>query len=290
MLGLESASAGAIIGIILAVLVGIIIIGGIKRIASVTEKIVPFMAALYLLACLYIIGSNFSFVDDAFGLIFSEAFNPQAIGVGGVIGVLLVGFKRAAFSNEAGAGSASIAHSAVKTKYSASEGLVALLEPFIDTVVICTMTALVIIIFNFGGAFEYGGNGEGAVLINGVEYEGAGITAKAFAQYIPYSNVFLTVAVVLFAVSTMISWSYYGLQSWKFLFGRGKTADLTYKVLFLIFVVIGAAASMKSIWGFSDAMIFAMVFPNMVGLYFLFPMVKKQLNRYLDAIKNNKDN
>jgi len=290
LLGLESASAGAVIGIILAVLVGIIIIGGIKRIASVTEKIVPFMAALYLLACLYIIGSNFSFVDDAFGLIFSEAFNPQAIGVGGVIGVLLVGFKRAAFSNEAGAGSASIAHSAVKTKYSASEGLVALLEPFIDTVVICTMTALVIIIFNFGGAFEYGGNGEGAVLINGVEYEGAGITAKAFAQYIPYSNVFLTVAVVLFAVSTMISWSYYGLQSWKFLFGRGKTADLTYKVLFLVFVVIGAAASMKSIWGFSDAMIFAMVFPNMVGLYFLFPMVKKQLNRYLDAIKNNKDN
>ena len=290
LLGLESTSAGAVIGVILAVLVGIIIIGGIKRIASVTEKIVPFMAALYLLACLYIIGSNFSFVDDAFGLIFSEAFNPQAIGVGGVIGVLLVGFKRAAFSNEAGAGSASIAHSAVKTKYSASEGLVALLEPFIDTVVICTMTALVIIIFNFGGAFEYGGNGEGAVLINGVEYEGAGITAKAFAQYIPYSNVFLTVAVVLFAVSTMISWSYYGLQSWKFLFGRGKTADLTYKVLFLIFVVIGAAASMKSIWGFSDAMIFAMVFPNMVGLYFLFPMVKKQLNRYLDAIKNNKDN
>ena len=290
LLGLESTSAGAVIGVILAVLVGIIIIGGIKRIASVTEKIVPFMAALYLLACLYIIGSNFSFVDDAFGLIFSEAFNPQAIGVGGIIGVLLVGFKRAAFSNEAGAGSASIAHSAVKTKYSASEGLVALLEPFIDTVVICTMTALVIIIFNFGGAFEYGGNGEGAVLINGVEYEGAGITAKAFAQYIPYSNVFLTVAVVLFAVSTMISWSYYGLQSWKFLFGRGKTADLTYKVLFLVFVVIGAAASMKSIWGFSDAMIFAMVFPNMVGLYFLFPMVKKQLNRYLDAIKNSKDN
>ena len=139
-----------------------------------------------------------------------------------------------------------------------------MLEPFIDTVVICTMTALVIIIFNFGGAFEYGGNGEGAVLISGVEYEGAGITAKAFAQYIPYSNVFLTVAVVLFAVSTMISWSYYGLQSWKFLFGRGKTADLTYKALFLVFVVIGAAASMKSIWGFSDAMIFAMVFPNMV--------------------------
>ena len=292
LMGLESSSAGAWIGVVLAILVGIIIIGGIKRIASVTEKVVPFMAVFYLLACLYIILSNFSLVDNAIGLIFSEAFNPKAIGVGGFIGVLLVGFKRAAFSNEAGAGSASIAHSAVKTNYSASEGLVALLEPFIDTVVICTMTALVIIIFNFGvgdGAiFQYGGDGLGAVIIDGVSYEGAGITSQAFAQYIPYSNVFLTVAVVLFAVSTMISWSYYGLQSWKFLFGRGKAADLTYKFLFLLFVVIGAAASMNSIWAFSDAMIFAMVFPNMVGLYFLFPVVKKQLTRYLDAIKAGK--
>jgi AGCS family alanine or glycine:cation symporter len=293
LMGWESSSAGAIIGVVLAVLVGIIIIGGIKRIASVTEKIVPFMAVLYLAACLYIILSNFSFVDDAFALIFREAFNPQAIGVGGIIGVLLVGFKRAAFSNEAGAGSASIAHSAVKTKYSASEGLVALLEPFIDTVVICTMTALVIIIFNFGGGdgaiFQYGGDGSGSVMIDGVAYEGAGITSQAFAAYIPYSKVFLTIAVVLFAVSTMISWSYYGLQSWKFLFGRGRSADLAYKFLFLGFVVIGAAASMDSIWGFSDAMIFAMVFPNMVGLFFLFPIVKKELARYFNAIKGAKD-
>jgi len=295
LLGLESTAAGAIIGVILAILVGVIIIGGIKRIASVTEKVVPFMAGLYVLACLYILGVNFSLIDDAFSLIFREAFNPTAIGVGGFIGVLLVGFKRAAFSNEAGAGSASIAHSAVKTKYSASEGLVALLEPFIDTVVICTMTALVIIIFNFGGdasgatIFQYGGDGAGAVMIDGVAYEGAGITSKAFAAYIPFSNVFLTIAVVLFAVSTMISWSYYGLQSWKYLFGgRGKKADITYKLLFLLFVVIGAAASMKSIWDFSDAMIFAMVFPNMVGLYFLFPVVKKQLKRYTDAIKTTK--
>ncbi|TYP97516.1 AGCS family alanine or glycine:cation symporter [Tenacibaculum adriaticum] len=284
LLGLESTSAGAIIGLVLAFVVGIIIIGGIKRIATVTEKVVPFMALLYIVACLYIILSNFTLIDDAIGLIFSEAFNPKAIGVGGVIGVLLVGFKRAAFSNEAGAGSASIAHSAVRTKYSASEGLVALLEPFIDTIVICTMTALVIVIFNFGGAFQYGGDGTGAVFIDGIAYEGAGITSKAFAQFIPFSNVFLTIAVVLFAVSTMISWSYYGLQSWKFLFGRGKKADLTYKILFLTFVVIGAAASMKSIWDFSDAMIFAMVFPNMVGLYFLMPVVKKQLKRYLTAI------
>tara|TARA_Y100000588_G_scaffold66844_1_gene67507 strand:+ start:929 stop:2458 length:1530 start_codon:yes stop_codon:yes gene_type:complete len=286
LLGLESTSAGAVIGLVMAILVGIIIIGGIKRIASVTEKIVPFMALLYLIACLYILGVNFSLVDDAISLIIKEAFNPTAMGVGGFIGVLMVGFKRAAFSNEAGVGSASIAHSAVKTKYSASEGLVALLEPFIDTVVICTMTALVIIIFNFGGFFEYGGDGMGTVLIDGVPYEGAGITSKAFAEYIPYSGVFLTIAVVLFAVSTMISWSYYGLQSWKYLFGRGRIADLTYKLIFCMFVIIGSAASMSSIWDFSDAMIFAMVFPNMVGLFFLFPVVKEQLNKYLEAIKS----
>ena len=283
LLGFESTFAGAVIGIILAVVVGIIIIGGIKRIASVTEKIVPFMALLYILACVYILGVNFSFIDDAFALIFREAFNPTAIGVGGIIGVLMVGFRRAAFSNEAGVGSASIAHSAVKTKYAASEGLVALLEPFIDTVVICTLTALVIITFNSTGVFTYGG--EGGVMIDGVVYEGAGITSKAFAEYIPFSDIFLTVAVVLFAVSTMISWSYYGLQSWKYLFGRGEKSDLTYKLLFLSFVIIGSAASMNSIWAFSDAMIFAMVFPNMVGLYLLFPVVKNQLNKYLEAIK-----
>jgi AGCS family alanine or glycine:cation symporter len=283
LLGLQSESAGFFIGIVIAIMVGIIIIGGIKRIASVTEKIVPFMAVLYLVACLYIILSNFGLIDDAIGLIVSEAFSMKA-GVGGFIGVVLIGFKRAAFSNEAGAGSASIAHSAVRTNYSASEGLVALLEPFIDTVVICTMTALVIIIYNFGGYFEYGGDGSGAVLIDGMSYEGAGITSMAFAEYIPYSNVFLTVAVFLFAVSTMISWSYYGIQSWKYLFGRGKVADLTYKLLFLVFIVIGAAANMKSIWDFSDAMIFAMIFPNMVGLFFLFPIVKRELNRYLDAL------
>ena len=283
LLGFESTFAGAVIGIILAVVVGVIIIGGIKRIASVTEKIVPFMALLYIVACLYILLVNFSFLDDAIALIVKEAFNPTAIGVGGIIGVLMVGFRRAAFSNEAGVGSASIAHSAVKTKYAASEGLVALLEPFIDTVVICTLTALVIITFNSTGVFAYGG--EGGVMIDGVMYEGAGITSKAFAEYIPYSDVFLTVAVVLFAVSTMISWSYYGLQSWKFLFGRGEKSDLTYKLLFLSFVIIGSAASMNSIWAFSDAMIFAMVFPNMVGLYILFPVVKEQLTKYLDAIK-----
>ena len=284
LIGLESTSAGAIIGLVMAIIVGLIIIGGIKRIASVTEKVVPFMAVLYIIACVYIISINFSLIDDAFSLIITEAFNPSAIGVGGVIGVLMVGFRRAAFSNEAGAGSASIAHSAVKTKYAASEGLVALLEPFIDTVVICTMTALVIIIFNFGGYFDYGGDGLGSIYIQGEAFEGPEITARAFAEYIPYSDVFLTTAIVLFAVSTMISWSYYGIQSWKFLFGRGKIADLAYKLTFLTFIIIGSAASMNSIWAFSDAMIFAMVFPNMIGLFFLFPIVKDQLKKYLNVI------
>ena len=283
--GMTGGSARTIIGIIMMVVVGIIIIGGIKRIASVTEKVVPFMALIYVMACLYIIGINYSFVDDAFGMIVSQAFNPQA-GLGGLLGVLITGFRRAAFSNEAGAGSASIAHSAVKTKYAASEGLVALLEPFIDTVVICTMTALVIIIFNGdNNVFDYGGVG-GVVMINGVPSEGAGITAAAFSEYISFSGPFLTLAVVLFALSTMISWSYYGLQSWMYVFGKSKISGLIYKSLFLIFIVIGAAGDMSSVWAFSDAMILALVFPNMIGLLLLYPKVKEELNNYLIKINN----
>ena len=281
--GMTGGSARTIIGIIMMIFVGIIIIGGIKRIASVTEKIVPFMALMYIIACLYIIITNITFVDDAFSMIFSQAFNPKA-GLGGLLGVLVTGFRRAAFSNEAGAGSASIAHSAVKTNYPASEGLVALLEPFIDTVVICTLTALVIIIFNGDSTiFNYGGVG-GVVMIEGQPAEGASITAAAFSEYIAYSGPFLTVAVVLFAVSTMISWSYYGLQSWIYVFGKSKAADLTYKILFLVFIVIGAAGDMSSVWGFSDAMILGLVFPNMVGLFFLFPKVKDELGKYTNAI------
>ena len=282
--GMEGGSARTIIGILMMIFVGIIIIGGIKRIASVTEKIVPFMALLYVGACLYIILINFSFVDDAFAMIFTQAFNPQA-GLGGLLGVLITGFRRAAFSNEAGAGSASIAHSAVKTKFAASEGLVALLEPFIDTVVICTMTALVIIIFNGDQTiFNYGGE-NGIVMIDGVAAEGAAITAAAFANYISFSGPFLTIAVVLFAISTMISWSYYGLQSWMFVFGKSKISDYTYKILFLLFIVIGAAGDMSAVWTFSDAMILALVFPNMIGLFFLFPKVKEELQKYLKAVR-----
>ncbi len=289
MLGMTSGASGFIVGIILAIVVGVVIIGGIKRIATVTEKLVPAMALIYILASLVIIFYNYDFIDDAVGMIFSEAFVPRA-GLGGLVGVLIVGFRRAAFSNEAGAGSASIAHSAVKTRYPASEGLVALLEPFIDTVVICTMTALVIIMFNRDGAFMYGGDGAGNVVMNatGGNVGGVDLTTLAFDSVIPHFSYVLTIAIVLFAISTMISWSYYGLQSWKYLFGRGKTADMAYKILFLVFVVIGASATLDAVIRFSDAMILAMVFPNMIGLLFLFPKVRQEMKRYIDAIKGVK--
>ena len=284
ILGMDGGNAGTIIGFILAIIVGIVIIGGIKRIASVTEKIVPFMALIYVLACLFIIFSNFNYIDNAFSLIFKGAFSLQA-GFGGLLGVLIVGFQRAAFSNEAGAGSAAIAHSAVKTKYPASEGVVALLEPFIDTVVICTMTALVIIMYNSSGIFEYGQD----VIINGEKIEGAVLTSMAFADAIPWFPLVLTIAIILFAISTMISWSYYGLQAWMFLFGKSKISDLIYKIIFLLFIVIGAAANMDAVWGFSDAMILALIFPNMIGLFFLFPKVKQELNNYIKAIRKQHD-
>lgn len=289
MFGWEGGATGVIIGVVMAILVGIVIIGGIKKIASVTEKIVPFMAGIYVLASLVIIFANIEYVGDAFGMIFSGAFSPEA-GLGGIVGVIIVGFQRAAFSNEAGAGSAAIAHSAVKTKYPASEGVVALLEPFIDTVVICTMTALVIIFFNMdAGAFDYGNAVGSTVLLNDSQtyIGGVDLTSMAYDSVIPGFRYVLTLAIIMFAFSTMISWSYYGLQSWKYLFGRGKTMDTVYKVLFLLFVVIGAAATLDAVIKFSDAMILALVFPNMIGLLFLFPRVKEELNKYLTDIKAN---
>ncbi len=276
--GIDSGSAGFVLGIVMAIIVGVVIIGGIKRIGSVTEKVVPFMAVIYVGAALVIIGLNITEVPQAFGMIFDGAFNSSAA-LGGVLGVLIVGFQRAAFSNEAGVGSAAIAHSAVKTKYPASEGIVALLEPFIDTVVICTMTALVIIITNIDGGFlEYG---------NKVE-QGVELTATAFDSAIPGFSWIMTIAAVLFAISTMLSWSYYGLQSWKFLFGKGKTVDIAYKVIFLIFVVVGASISLGAVIDFSDAMRFAMVFPNIIGLVLLSPKVREELNLYMSKIKNFK--
>ena len=265
---------GWLFGLVMAVLVGIVIIGGIKKIAKVTDKIVPFMVVIYVSASLFVILSNYTMIGDAFAQIFKGAFSPEGV-AGGAIGVLVQGFKRAAFSNEAGVGSASIAHSAVKTKYAASEGLVALLEPFIDTVVVCTMTALVLIITGNVAAENSSLNDAQAILL----------TSGAFASVISWFPYVLTVAVVLFAFSTMISWSYYGFQGWAYLFGRSKKMEYLYKIIFCLFVIVGSAASLGSVIGFSDAMIFAMMVPNMVGIVILAPKVKKELVRFMDAIK-----
>lgn len=272
---LEGTSAAMWFGAVIAIIVGIVIIGGIKRIAMVTEKVVPFMAAIYVLAAVIILGANYQYIGDAFGLIFEGAWTGLGI-AGGAVGVLIQGFRRGAFSNEAGVGSAAIAHSAVRTKYPASEGIVALLEPFIDTVVICTMTSLVIIITNFDHNF----------MVYGVEIkEGVELTATAFDSVIPHFSIILTVAVILFAFSTMISWSYYGMQGWVFLFGRGKVTELIYKMLFCIFIWIGAVISLGSVIDFSDAMIFAMVVPNIIGVMILTPVIRKELKKYMKAIK-----
>ncbi len=261
-------------GLVMATLVGIVIIGGIKKIAKVTDKIVPFMVAIYVAASLFVIFAKFDLIGSAFAAIWNGAFSPEGI-AGGAVGVLIQGFRRAAFSNEAGIGSASIAHSAVKTKYAASEGMVALLEPFIDTVVVCTMTALVLIITGFVDPANPPSSDAQAILL----------TSSAFESSISWFPYVLTVAVVLFAFSSMISWSYYGFQGWTYLFGRSKRAEYTYKVIFCIFVVVGAAASLGSVIGFSDAMVFAMMVPNMIGLILLAPKVKEELNKYMAAIK-----
>ena len=283
---IEASYAGTLFGLVMAGLVAIVIIGGIQRIAVVTEKIVPFMAALYVGAALIIVVSHFDQVPDAISQIFNGAFTGAGI-TGGILGVVIQGFRRAAFSNEAGVGSSAIAHSAVKTKHPASEGVVALLEPFIDTVVICTMTAIVIVLFNMNGAFEYGSTGAGGgvyVAQIGAELSGVDLTSYAFDREITNFSYVLMIAVILFAFSTMISWSYYGLQAWLYLFGRSKTQELVYKVLFCTFVVVGAAAQLNSVLNFSDAMIFAMMVPNMIGLVLLVRYVKHELDQYLQAI------
>jgi len=270
--------SGWVFGLIMAILVGIVIIGGIKKIASVTDKIVPFMVVIYVVSALTILGINYAEIPGAFGQIFSGAFTGLGI-AGGFFGVLVQGFRRAAFSNEAGIGSASIAHAAVKTKYAASEGLVALLEPFIDTVLVCTMTALVLVI----------SNGNGDIMTYGQEVtQGVEVTSRAFSASISWFPIVLTIAVILFAFSTMISWSYYGYQAWSYLFGRSKRVEYIYKGLFCLFVIVGAASQLGSVIGFSDAMIFAMLVPNMIGLFILAPKVREELKKFMDKIKTVK--
>jgi len=263
---------GWLFGLIMATFVAIVIIGGIKKIANVTDKIVPAMVVIYVMAVVGILIINYEALPAAFRSIYDGAFSAEGI-TGGFIGVMIQGFKRAAFSNEAGIGSASIAHSAVKTRYAASEGLVALLEPFIDTVVVCTMTALVLIV-----------TGQIVVGVEIDDAQGVVLTANALKSGVSWFPYLLSFAVILFAFSSMISWSYYGYQAWSFLFGRGKRMEYTYKTIFCIFVIVGAAASLGAVTDFSDAMIFSMLVPNMIGLILLLPKVKEELSRYRKVV------
>ena len=270
-----------IFGVLMAVVVAAIILGGIKSIARVTDKVVPFMVGIYILGALAVIFGNLSEVPVAVGKILAGAFSSEAM-YGGIVGVLIQGFKRAAFSNEAGIGSASIAHSAAKTDEPVSEGVVALLEPFIDTVVICTMTALVIVISDYG-VYDQAG-----VLASAQagELQAINLTSSAFSQTLSWFPVVLSIAVILFALSTMISWSYYGLKAWTYLFGETRAMDITYKALFCAFVIVGSAISAQSVFDFGDAMIFAMCFPNVLGLYFMAREVKEDLGDYMRRVKS----
>ena len=267
-----------VFGLVMAVLTGLVIIGGIKRIALTAEKIVPAMCGIYLLTCLTVLFMNISKIPAAFGTIIDSAFNPGAAW-GGFIGVLVIGFKRAAFSNEAGVGSAAIAHSAAKTDHPVREGIVALLEPFIDTIIVCTMTGLVIVIT---GHYEGGPAAEAAKPFADAN-NGAGLTSAVFKSEIFWFPYILSAAVVLFAFSTMISWSYYGERCWAWLFGDGSS--MVYRWLFLLMVFLGSIITSTNVLDFGDLMILGMAFPNVLGLYFLAGGVKSDLNDYLDKLK-----
>ncbi|MEW9921155.1 alanine/glycine:cation symporter family protein [Marimonas sp. MJW-29] len=281
--------SGLITGVIFAAVVFMVIVGGIKSIAQVTEKVVPFMGILYVAAALVILIVNADQIGWAFGQIFEGAFTGLGV-AGGFVGALIQGFKRAAFSNEAGVGSAAIAHSAVKTKEPITEGVVSLLEPFIDTVVICTMTALVITISGqlvmdpATGNFILNEAGSAIQTVDG--NSGVALTSAAFATGFSWFPYVLAVAVILFAFSTMISWSYYGLKAWTYLFGEGKTKELIFKVIFCFFIIVGAAANLGAVIDFSDAMIFAMAVVNITALYFLMPIVKREMNSYFARLKS----
>jgi AGCS family alanine or glycine:cation symporter len=271
------ADNGWVYGLLMAGAVGVVIIGGIKRIATVAEKVVPLMCSIYVLACLYILVLNAGAIPGAITAIIDGAFNPVAI-EGGFIGVLVIGVKRAVFSNEAGVGSAAIAHAAAKVKHPVEEGIVALLEPFIDTVVICTMTALVIVIT---GAW----NDPGAAFVAAREAgEGGALTSLAMASVIPWFKYVLSAAVFLFAFSTMISWSYYGERCWAWLFG--DKSSMIYRLLFLGFAFLGSIVTAKNVLEFSDLMILGMAFPNILGVLLLSGKVRAMLTEYTRMLKS----
>jgi AGCS family alanine or glycine:cation symporter len=264
------AGHGWLFGLGMAFLLGLVIIGGIRSIARVAGVLVPVMAVVYLTASVFVLIVHYADIPAALALIVKGAFSPEAT-YGGIIGVLIVGFQRAAFSNEAGIGSAAIAHSAVRTKHPVTEGLVALWEPFIDTVVICTMTALVIVVT---GLYQQTG------------VEGVKLTSQAYESVIGWFPYVLALAVFMFAFSTMLAWSYYGEKSACYLFGESEKVRLGYRLMFLVFVVIGAAINLGIVIDFSDAMIFVMSVPNIIGLYLLAPVVRRELDEYLAKLRS----
>jgi len=265
-------------GVILAILVGFVIIGGVKSIARTTEKIVPTMVIIYLSASLYILTVNFALIPDAIMLIIHEAFAPTAV-AGGMVGVMVQGFKRAAFSSEAGLGSAPIAHAPSLVKYPVRQGLVALYEPFIDTVVICTMTALVIITT---GVYA-GSSSELAAIIEAKQ--GAALTSAAYATVISWFPTILALSVTLFAFSTMISWSYYGERAWTYLFG--SKSSVVFKLFFLAVIVLSSTVeNLGDLVNLSDMLMLGMALPNLIGLYLLSGNVKKALKEYSEKLKS----
>jgi len=267
-----------IFGLILATLTGFVIIGGVTRIACFTEKLVPIMVVIYLSASLWILGSFYDKIDDAFELIFTEAFSTTAA-YGGMLGAIVQGFQRAVFSSEAGLGSSPVAHAPVKTKYPVRQGLVALYEPFIDTIVICTMTALVIIIT---GVYTPDGANAGLIAAK----EGAALTSVAYGTVLPWFPSILSISIALFAFSTMISWAYYGERAWVYLFG--SKYSIIYKVIFLSLSVVATQVSTGVMVDFSFMLMLAMALPNIFGLYILSGDVKKQLDVYLIKLKSGK--
>ena len=260
---------------LLALVVGLVIFGGIRSIGRVTSRLVPTMAIVYLAACLVVIAVNLPQVPAAFGAILSGAFTGAGV-AGGAVGALIVGFQRAAFSNEAGLGSASIAHSAVRTRHPVTEGYVALLEPFIDTVVVCTMTALTIII----AGTPFWREAQATALAGGDTPDGVLVTSDAFATVLPWFPYVLTVAVALFALSTMITWAYYGQKAWTYLFGKSSRNERVYQVLFCVFVVVGSVLTLGSVLAFADAVLFLLALFNIIGLYLLAPVVKREVVEY----------
>ena len=274
-------SGGALLfGLVVAVLAGAVIIGGIRSIGAVTSRLVPLMAVVYVAACLLVIGFNITHVPDAIGQILSGAFSAEGV-VGGVIGAIIQGFRRATFSNEAGIGSAPIAHSAVRTKRPASEGVVALLEPFIDTVVVCTMTALTIIIAS-PASWE---RAREAAATGAEPSSGVALTSDAFETALPWFPYVLAVAVLLFAFSTVITWGYYGLKTWTFLFGRSWFSENLFKVVFCGTAVAGAVLSLSSLVDMADSFLFLAAVFNCIGLYLLAPVVRRELRRLLEYVR-----